>query len=145
MFPEWDTLINGSRIDLGHPSQQSFVQRTGASTVMRNEALPNMNNNIEYTMEVTNENDASLRHEAAKQPLQPLPSVSSTQNDQPVNDMAFKTPVSTRQIVTPKLKQNQRSRSLSQPRTRASRRSASQTDGISPNETENLTRTDNTD
>ena len=142
MFPEWDTLINGSRIDLGHPSQQSFVQRTGASTVMRNEALPNMNNNNEYRMEVTNENDASLRHEAAQQPL---PSVSSTQNDQPVHDMAFKTPVSTRQIVTPKLKQNQRSRSLSQPRTRASRRSASQTDGISPNETENLARTDNTD
>ena len=142
MFPEWDTLINGSRIDLGHPSQQSFVQRTGASTVMRNEALPNMNNNIENRMEVTNENDASLRHEAAQQPL---PSVSSTQNDQPVRDMAFKTPVSTRQIVMPKLKQNQRSRSLSQPRTRASRRSTSQTDGISPKETENLARTDNTD
>ena len=134
MFPEWDSLINGSRIDLGHPSQQSFVQRTGASTFMRNEALPNMNNNNEYRMEVTNENDASLPHEAAQQPL---PSVSNTKNDQLVHDMAFKTPVSTRQIATPKLKQNQWSRSLSQPRTRTSRRSASQTDGISPNETEN--------
>ena len=85
-------------------------------------------------MEVTIENYASLRQEAAQQSL---PSVLNTINDQPVHDMAFKAPVSTHQIVTPKLKQNQRSRSLSQPRTRASRRSASQTDGISPNETEN--------
>ena len=47
MFPKLDSLINGSRIDLGHPSQESIVQKTGASTVMRNEALPNKNNNNE--------------------------------------------------------------------------------------------------
>ena len=92
-------------------------------------------------MEATNENGASVRQEAGQQSL---PSVSNTNNDQPVHDMAFKTPVSTRHIVTQKLKHNQRSRSLSQPRTRASKRSASQTDGISPNETENLAQTDNT-
>ena len=138
MFPELGSLINGSRIDSGNPSQESFVQQTDASTVMRNKALPNMNNNDEYRMEVTNEKDTSLRQEAAQQSLPT--SVSNTNNDQPVHDMAFKTAVSTPQIVTPKLKQNQRSRSQSQP----SRRSASKTDGISPNETENLAQTDNT-
>ena len=70
-------------------------------------------------MEATNENGASLQQEAVQQPL---PSASNTNNDQPVHDMTFKTPVSTCQIVTPKLKQNQQSISLSEPRTRVSRR-----------------------
>lgn len=31
LFPEWDTLLRGSRIDLKHPSQSSYARKTGST------------------------------------------------------------------------------------------------------------------
>ena len=39
LFPEWDTLLRGSRIDLKHPSQSSYARKTG-STIEVTSALP---------------------------------------------------------------------------------------------------------
>ena len=48
MFPEWDAVLRGSRIDLGHPSQQSYANKLSSipngpyqTMPMSNEPRPN--------------------------------------------------------------------------------------------------------
>ncbi|MEW8548621.1 MAG: hypothetical protein AB2693_34400 [Candidatus Thiodiazotropha sp.] len=66
LFPEWDNVLRGSRIDLKHASQYSFsrkivpapaTSRTAQSTPLVTDNLQNLNadNRMEVTVEVVNE------------------------------------------------------------------------------------------
>ena len=34
LFPEWDEILRGSRIDMSHPSQQAYASKTGSTTMI---------------------------------------------------------------------------------------------------------------
>ena len=66
LFPEWDTLLSGSRIDLRHPSQQSQTSKTGFKSVTTGalQSTPRIGNEITQVktshverMEFNNQND----------------------------------------------------------------------------------------
>lgn len=83
MFPEWDDILRGSRIDLGHPSQHSYASKFGStpvtSTTMANEPQRMSNGtrpNQESAVNPDSDNYMEVANEETPEPPRPEQAIS---------------------------------------------------------------------
>ena len=146
LFPEWDSLINGSRIDITHPSQQSFGRstRTFHPDTLQSTPAPNVSNDTEIEcMDVATSGDAvasgdGVQPERGSQELDTtvkshahpvmeiqieadvhaLESGNSDNKNADDSGNTFKTPVSTQRAARPIIRTASHTRSMSRSRVR---------------------------
>ena len=169
LFPEWDSLINGSRIDITHPSQQSFGRstRTFHPDTLQSTPAPNVSNETEIEcMDVATSGDAvasgdGVQPERGSQELDTtvkshahpvvevqleadvhaLESGNSDNKNADDSGNTFKTPVSTQRAARPTIRTASHTRSMSRSRVRG--QSESRFKGPDrQSETQSLPRTD---
>ena len=92
MFPEWDDILRGSRIDLGHPSQQAYASKFGSTTMppttMTNEAHQRLSNGSRPNQDIVTNPDSDNYMEVANEgtsehprPEQVISDASSNQDE----------------------------------------------------------------